>query len=249
MKILLIVVIWLVFALLAIYTGFAWVKPNALKNRHAIRKTWYLIFIFGCLIYISYDPPSLFNDWKSYLIVFVVFIIVDSMVFLNLYFSNIGGQQLEQTEQAVCATQESLDETKRKMGNLSNVLNSFAFPEYNDNEEEYIQDFEDLLNRYAAEEALVVDLLPYTNDEEKKQALEGTPENKARRLLSLRRTYYSSKDTLMLHPVILHDKEYVARVSTLGDNKVTEVDAQVINIFLVVYTLTVKDTCHKGGGE
>ncbi len=140
-------------------------KPLHIKNHNrTIRKVWYLLFVAGCLVYITAHPNSLFTDWKHYLVVFVAFIIVDSMVFLNLYFSKLGGHELQQTEQAVSLTQESLDETKRKMANMSTVLNSYPFPEYNDSEEEYIQDFEDLLNMYAANESLVVDLLPYQTD-------------------------------------------------------------------------------------
>ncbi|GGH87941.1 stage II sporulation protein SA [Pullulanibacillus pueri] len=245
-----IIAMWLVFILLALYILFSWIRPNWIKNHNStLRKTWYLLFILGCLIYISAEPQSVFSHWEEFLTIFIAFIIVDSMVFLNLYFSKIGGQQLDRTEQAVSLTQESLDETKRKMEMMSNVLNSFAFPEYNESEEEYVQDFEDFLNQYAAEESLVIDLLPYTTDEEQSQALEGTPEKKVQRLLQLRRTFYDSKDKLMLHPVRLYEKEYVARVTGLDQIKVTDVDAQVINIFLVVYSLIVKSKDNEGGGE
>ncbi len=53
----------------------------------------------------------------------------------------------------------------------------------------------------------------------------------------------------MLHPLVIIGKEYVAKVTAQGDNKITEVDAQVINIFLVVYSLTVKDNSTQGGDE
>lgn len=201
----------------------------------------------GCLIYISKHPNSLFTSWINFLIIFVAFIIVDSMVFLNLYFSKLGGHELQQTEQAVSLTQESLDETKRKMANMSTVLNSYAFPEYNESEEEYIQDFEDLLNTYAFKESLTIDLLPYQTEEERDLVLEDTQKKKVKRVLNLRRTFYNPKDSLMLHPLEIIGKDYVAKVTTQAENKVTEVDAQVINIFLVVYSLTVKDISNQGG--
>jgi len=249
LKIFFIYATWVVFALLVAYTYLSWKKPLLVeKHNRTARKAWYLIFVMGCLVYISKHPNSLFTDWKNYLVLFVAFIIVDSMVFLNLYFSKLGGNEL-QTEQAVSETQESLDETKRKMENMSTVLNSYAFPEYNDTEEEYIQDFEDLLNMYAASESLVVDLLPFQTNEEQEAVLEDTPKKKVSRLLKLRRTFYDSKDNLMLHPLVIIGKDYVAKVTTQGNNKVTDVDAQVINILLVVYSLTVKDRINQGGDE
>lgn len=250
MKSFFIIATWAVFALLVAYTFFSWKQPLLMKNHNrTIRKIWYLIFIMGCLVYVSKHPNSLFTDWKNYLVIFVAFIIVDSMVFLNLYFSKLGGHELQQTEQAVSLTQESLDETKRKMANMSSVLNSYPFPEYNDSIEEHIQDFEDLLNTYAANESLVVDLLPYQTVAEQAAVLVDTPKEKVKRLLNLRRTFYNSKDSMMLHPLIILGIDYVAKVTTQGDNKVTEVDAQVINILLVVYSLTVKDNSTQGGDQ
>jgi stage II sporulation protein SA len=247
---LLIVSMWLVFVLLLVYTAFTRIHPVWIKkNNGTIRKTWYLIFILGCLIFITINPHSLLSEWKNYLVVFVAFIIVDSMLFLNLYFSQIGGQQLSQAEQAVDVTQDTLDQTKRKLANLADVLNSFAFPQYTLTEEEYIQDFEDFIFQYAVKESLSVDVLPYATEEEKSQAVEGTPEKKVHRILDLRRTYYHPTDKLMLQPFEIHQKEYVVRVSAGEDSKVTDTDAQVINTLYVVYSMMVGNQDNEGGGN
>nr|WP_180994142.1 type II toxin-antitoxin system SpoIISA family toxin [Bacillus sp. Marseille-P3661] len=139
MEVFIIIGLWFVFALLALYTFLSWKNPDIVKERDTIRKTWYLIFVLGCLIYLSNEPNSLFTDLKNYLIVLVSFISVDSLVFFNLYFSKLGGHELKMTEKQIDATQRYLDLTNNKIGNMQIVLNTYEYPSYTRSKEEYVR--------------------------------------------------------------------------------------------------------------
>lgn len=120
-------------------------------------------------------------------------------------------------------------------------MNSYGFSEYNEDKDRYIQELEDLLNRYAAKEFLEIDLLPYTTESDKEIALENTLRTKAARVLRLYRTFYGTKDSFMLHPLTIMDEDWVAKVTANEETKVTDVDAQIINILNLTYTLAVKE--------
>jgi len=237
------IAILVVFLLLGIYTIFAWVKPElTIKYNRAIRKTWYLLLIYGCSIYIAYDPDSLFSDWKSYIIVFVVFVVIDSMLFLTLYFSKFGNHELQPEETSI-QTQTTLNETRKKIKSLSSVLNEHGFPGYNENEEELIQGLKELLNKYAEQESLVVELFPFETESEIEIIL-GTQPKKSKKKKILKkitenRTYYDSKDKLMIHPLTILNKRYVAKVTARNFNNVSDIDAHIINILYLVYYLAV----------
>lgn len=103
-----------------VYIIYFWKKGEAIeKYNSGIGNIWYLFFLFGCLLYITWHPDSLFNHWKYYLIVLVTFIILDSLVFLNLHVSKIGGNEMQQTKRVSGLTQGFLDQTKNKMSNLT----------------------------------------------------------------------------------------------------------------------------------
>ena len=238
-----VVSLWVVFGLLASYTFLSWKKENWVKNTDVIRKTWYLLYVLGCLIYLTKHPHSLFDDWKNYVIVLVAFIVIDSMVFLNLYFVKLGGHELKKTEKQVDRTQQFLDLTNNKVQNMEKVLNTYAYPSYTTSREAYIQELEEFFKTYADLESLHVDLLPYKSELEKNEVLADTPKAKAKvaRLLGLRRTYYSSKDNLMLLPLVVQGDDYVAKVTTTSETvDIIDTDANIFNILLMVYLLAVK---------
>lgn len=240
---------WVVFLLLMVYTYLSWKKEEMVKNRDTIRKVWYLIFVFGCLVYLSKEPHSLFSDWKSYLTALVGFIVIDSLVFLNLYFAKIGGHELKITEKQVDATQWYLDLTNNKVANMEKVLNTYEYPSYTRSKDEYIKELDKFFNKYAELEFLNVDVLPYRTEEEKEIVLNGTPKAKVERLLNHRDTFYSSKDSLMLMPLWVLNEDYVAKVTTLREDvEINDIDTNVINMLLIVYTLAVKVNNDSEGG-
>nr|WP_102345841.1 type II toxin-antitoxin system SpoIISA family toxin [Bacillus sp. Marseille-P3661] len=98
-------------------------------------------------------------------------------------------------------------------------------------------------------ELLRVDVLPYRTEEEKEFVLEGSSKAKVERLLNLRETYYSSKDNLMLMPLWVLNEDYVAKVTTMREDlEINDVDANVINMLLIVYTLAVEININNEGG-
>ncbi|RLL48275.1 hypothetical protein D8M04_03100 [Oceanobacillus piezotolerans] len=242
--------VWIVFLLLIIYTTLSWFKKDIVSNVDNIRKVWYLILILGCLIYLTNEPISLFTNWKNYLIVLVVFLIVDSLVFLNLYIVKLGGHELKVREKQVDETQGFLNVTNQKVNNMEKVVNSYEYPKYTRSKEEYVQGLENFFNEYAMLELLNIDILPYRTEKEKEIVLENTPKGKVERVLSINKAYYSSKDNLMLMPLWVMDEDYVAKVSTNSEEVgIYDVDVNIINMLLMVYTLAVDIQIDDKDGE
>lgn len=101
-----IVGIWIVFALLCLYVYFSGKEGRLEDYTGVVGKYWYLILILGFLVFITKnDIGTLFTHWKAYLIVLVVFIIIDSLLFLELHFTKIGGQALKSAKVQVGVTE------------------------------------------------------------------------------------------------------------------------------------------------
>lgn len=201
-----------------------------------------MIFIFGSLVFISDNPSLLFTNWNNYLIVLFIFVIIDSLVFLNLYVSTLGGHQLESVKVQVGVTQEELEENNRKTGHIPDILTSFNFPINTLDTDEYIFQLGEILNKYAQRENLVIDLLPYETEEEKESIFEGLGRNKKRaeRFLSQQHSILLEKDHLGLYPYHILKRFYVVQVQTVNEgNKISKIDGLVINTLIITFSLTV----------
>jgi len=244
--------IWLIFILLCVYTFLSWKNEEFEKHTSTIRKSWYLIFVLGCLIFLTKEPATIFTDWKNYVIVLVAFIVIDSLLFLNLYVSKLGGQELNSAKFQVGVTQEQLDAAIIKTNHIPNILISFDFPIYNVDKEEYLYQLEQLLKRYGSLENLIIDVIPYGTTEEQEYLLEnmGNLRNKVKRFLSQQNSLTSAKDQLALYPFTILDYPYVVQVQTIGENdRVTEVDGNAITTLIIAYNLAVNENINESGDE
>jgi tRNA nucleotidyltransferase/poly(A) polymerase len=155
------------------------------------------------------------------------------------------------TEKQVDVTQHYLDLTNKKVHNMEKVLNTYEYPSYTRSKEEYVQELDNFFNMYGELEFIRVDVLPYRSEEEIELVLEDMSKvkSKVKRLLNLRLTYYSSKDSMMLMPIWVLNENYVAKVTTMREDiKINDIDANIINMFLMVYTLAVKVNIDDEGG-
>lgn len=245
--------VWAVFISLCVYVFLSGKGGKLEDYTGLVRKYWYLILIFGFLVFITKNgPATLFTDWKNYLIVLVVFIVIDSLVFLELHFTKLGGQELKRVKVQVGITQEELDSVERKFGLIPIVLTNFEFMLYNLDKDFYITQLEEFLNGYAAEENLTIDLLPYGTDDEKERVLHdlGKSRDRAKRFLMQQRSIDLERETLTLYPFTIYDYDYVVQIQSKDeDNKITEVDGTVITTLIMTYDLTVSKNNNKGGEE
>lgn len=244
--------IWIIFIFLCIYTFLSWKNEEFDKHTSTIRKLWYLIFVLGCLIFLTKEPTTIFTDWNNYLVVLVAFIVIDSLLFLNLYVSKLGGQELNSAKFQVGITQEQLDAAITKTNHVPNILISFEFPMYNVDKVDYIYQLEQLLKRYGFQENLVIDIIPYGTPEEQEYLLEnmGNLRNKVKRFLSQQNSLTSSKDNVALYPFTILDYPYVVQVQTIGENdRVTEIDGNAITTLVIAYNLAVNENIKESGEE
>jgi len=243
---------WFLFTLLSVYV-YASAKSIKLNNYiSTIRKTWYLVFLLGCSFFLTNDLGSLVNHWKEYLIVLVVFIVIDSLLFLELHVSKFGGQELKSSKIQIGQTQKQLDDFTKKSRHIPEILTSFDFPVYTRTKVGYIKKLNDLISEYGIRENLLVRLYPYQNPKEKEYLLEilGKLKEKARRHLEQLVIFFSPKDNIALLPIVILDYQYVVYIETYEEKeKILEIDGEAIMTLIIAYNLTVKTTNNDEGGE
>lgn len=244
--------VWVIFSLLVVYVYLSGKKGKLDDYTGILRKCWYMIFIFGSLVFLSVTGfERLFTNWENFLVVLIGFIIFDSLLFLELHFSKLGGQELKSARVQVGMTQEGLDATQRKMEHLPIILTTFEFTLYNLDEDTYIDQLEDFLNRYGDRENLVINLFPYNNEKEQELVLHNLikkARGKANRFLSRGDSVSLLDDSLALYPFKLLDYVYVVQAETIGDNQIiTKTDGTAISTLIVTYNLTVDENIIEGG--
>ncbi|MFD1606106.1 type II toxin-antitoxin system SpoIISA family toxin [Oceanobacillus luteolus] len=143
------------------------------------------------------------------------FFLIDSFIFLNLYITKFGGNELKEhpeAEEAIAETQELLNQARAKVDNLTDVLHEHKFISYTEVEISYIQKFEELLQEYSSLENLMIDIIPYSTDEEMKEVEKGVSQKfKMRRWLNRDLTYFHPNENFFLHPLYIYDKKYVIK--------------------------------------
>ncbi|MED4407108.1 type II toxin-antitoxin system SpoIISA family toxin, partial [Heyndrickxia coagulans] len=66
--------VWLCFAGLVIYTYLYGKNEEKMDAKvFLIRKIWYLVYLFGALVYWTIHPASIFTDFKNYAITALIF--------------------------------------------------------------------------------------------------------------------------------------------------------------------------------
>ncbi|WP_167751363.1 type II toxin-antitoxin system SpoIISA family toxin [Lentibacillus salicampi] len=246
-----IVGMWVIFALLSFYIFVYWRNREAVKDKDTIRKTWYLLYVLGALVYLTGNPNSLFTSWQNYLVVLIGFIVVDSLIFLSIYVSKLGGNELQIPGEQIERTENYWISASGKVENMELVLNSYEYMRYTRDEEEYINELDNFLNEFGEKESLFIDVLPYHTEKTKDELLESIqrPKSKVERILDTGKTYFSPKDNLMLLPIFVLEKSYIAKVTTeIEDIEIQNIDGNIINILLMTYVLAVEKPYHYEGG-
>lgn len=133
-----VVCLWIVLVVLAALTFLLSTKESFRKYKDTIRRAWYIVFLVGALINLTEEPSSLIDNWINYLIVLIVFIIIDYLLLLNVYISKFSGNEFSAVEEQVVETQEMVDISYEKVRVMKNVLNTYAHLEGTNDKNEYI---------------------------------------------------------------------------------------------------------------
>lgn len=105
-----------------------------------------------------------------------------------------------------------MNQARAKVDNLTDVLHEHKFISYTEVEISYIQKFEELLQEYSSLENLMIDIIPYSTDEEMKEVEKGVSQKfKMRRWLNRDLTYFHPNENFFLHLLYIYDKKYVIK--------------------------------------
>jgi len=245
------VAVWIIVACLGFYVISVWLWEKKVKERMpVIRKTWYIIYVLGAVVYWTNKPDSIFTDWQNYLIVAVIFALVDAFVFLGSYLKRVGNNEL------ATDTRELLEENSDLLNSHMNKLKSFQYLLKNEpieiyygNKEAYLAGIEKLLADFAEKVDMKISLCKYTTEEEKDYLLEHyTDKALIHSRLDRREVYYDAEEKLALIPFSILEDDYVIKLTS--DQFVTEFDYLLFTSLISIYDLMLpaeqEDEDHEG---
>lgn len=236
--------VWAVFLALLTYVILTWGYKDKIGQKiEAIRKTWYSIFILGALIYWSFYPTSIFEDWKNYLIISIVFILIDMFVFLSMYISKIGDNELSYASRAVAESDKLLTDNREKVKNMFYLLKKEGIPEYYQTNMEYLAYLNILLQAYATKEGMNVRIIPFKTEQDKQLMLNDYPNLNGsiiRATLEREDTYYNDQENMALQPVIILTSPSILEIKS--ENFVSEVDCLLISLLIMMFDMVIKQS-------
>ncbi len=145
------IMVWTMAAALILYVYASWRYEAKVKEKmFAIRKTWYLLFVVGAMVYWTYDPESLFAAWRQYLIVAVCFALIDAFIFLSAYIKKLAGNELEtDTREILEENNEMLHSYLEKLKTYQYLLKNEPIHVYYGSTEAYAEGISRLLAAYG----------------------------------------------------------------------------------------------------
>ena len=242
------ILVWLVFTALLVYIVFSWkgkINPTRLTS---IRKTWYGIFLFGALVYWTDKPDSILVGWTNYLIVAVIFMLVDAFIFLSLYLKKVGNNELQSLPETINELSDKIGDNKEKIRITRGILLSDSIIGYYESNEDYLNGLKRIIQEYAAKERLVINFFSYSTTVEKEELMNRHKRKNFLNIdtqLNLLETYYSNDSKLALYPFTLNDSVYVLEIRTT--KSISEVDILLVDILINMFTLSSELYIIEGG--
>lgn len=242
------ILVWLVFTGLIFYIIFSWKGKINSTNLTSIRKTWYGIFLFGALVYWTDNPSSIIVDWKNYLIVSVIFMLVDAFIFLSLYLKKVGNNELHSLPETINELSDKIGDNKEKIRITRSILLSDSIIGYYESNEEYLEGLKRIIQEYAECERLIIEFFSYTTKLEKEELMNRHKRKNFINIdtqLNLLETYYSNDSKLALYPFTLNESVYVLEIRIT--RSISEVDILLVDILINMFTLSSELYTIEGG--
>ncbi|MEC1554208.1 type II toxin-antitoxin system SpoIISA family toxin [Bacillus haynesii] len=230
--------VWLIVLALSLYVAAVWCFEKKLTEKTvAIRKTWYLLYVIGAVIYWTHDPQSIFTNPLHYLIVAVFFTLTDAFIFLNAYFKKLGSSELATDTRMLLEENNDLLHTyQNRLKTFQYLLKNEPIHIYYGNIEAYAEGIEKLIKRFAEKMNISAALYEYNSEESKDHLLEHM-ENRfdVQEKLERKDVYYEENGKMVLIPFSIHDFDYVMKLTS--EDLVTEFDYLLFTSLTSIYDL------------
>ncbi|WP_406621734.1 type II toxin-antitoxin system SpoIISA family toxin [Bacillus atrophaeus] len=234
------IMVWCIMAALGLYVYAVWRFEAKVKEKmFAIRKTWYLFFVIGAMVYWTYDPSSLFREWMNYLIVAVSFALIDAFIFLSAYVKKLAGNELEtDTREILEENNEMLHVYLDKLKTYQYLLKNEPIHVYYGSIEAYAEGIDKLLKTYADKMNLTASLCEYSTQLEKDRLTEHMDDAfEVQSRLDRKDVYYDQHGKLALIPFTVQTRNYVIKLAS--DSIVTEFDYLLFTSLTSIYDLVL----------
>ncbi|WBY47100.1 type II toxin-antitoxin system SpoIISA family toxin [Bacillus velezensis] len=232
------IMVWTMAAALILYVYASWRYEAKVKEKmFAIRKTWYLLFVLGSMVYWTYDPESLFAAWRQYLIVAVCFALIDAFIFLSAYIKKLAGNELEtDTREILEENNEMLHSYLEKLKTYQYLLKNEPIHVYYGSTEAYAEGISRLLAAYAEKMNVTASLCDYSGQSDKDRLTEHMPDAAdVQSRLNRKDVYYDQKGRLVLIPFTVQNRHYVIKLTS--ENLLTEFDYLLFTSLTSIYDL------------
>ncbi|WP_059105726.1 type II toxin-antitoxin system SpoIISA family toxin [Shouchella shacheensis] len=232
------VLVWVVLLALACFVFAYWKQEEMVRRKiRAIRKIWYTLFAAGAGLTWTVYPESLFERWHHYLIVAVLFVIVDAFVFLSAYVKRIGsdifsvdtGHLLEQNNQL-------LDTHQDKLKAFYRLLKDDPINVYYGGHRAYITGVKEIITQFAEKTDTEARVFPFSSSEEKAQLVEHYDDRATMNTtLERQEIYYADNEKVAFIPIILAGERHVLKLT--ADERLTEFDTLLFASLVAIYDL------------
>lgn len=235
--------VWTVFVMIFVYLFASWKGYKWTEKIISIRKSWYFVYVLGALIYWTKYPSTIFVDWLNYLVVFVVFVLVDAFFILNMYFNKLGSSsELTRLTEAVNNSSEYIQDGREKLKNVSSVLMTYQYIEYYETKDEYLMELNSFLQSYGALENINITISEkstYLFNEIEKFNLKTADRHQLVSTLDNGQVYIGKKIKYVLQPLDFMGLRYVIEMET--NDIPDDYDSLILGILISTFDSAMKE--------
>ncbi|MGE6631049.1 type II toxin-antitoxin system SpoIISA family toxin [Bacillus sp. NPDC077027] len=234
--------VWFLLFALAVYVYAVWRFEQKVKEKmFAIRKTWYLIYVVGAVVYWTQYPESIFTDWMHYLIIAIFFALTDAFIFLSSYIKKLGHHELEtDTHELLEENNDLLHSYLNKLKTYQYLLKNEPIHVYYGSIEAYVEGIERLIRTFAEKMNIQAVLCQYGTQEQKDDLLRTLEQPfSIQAKLERQEVFYDDFGKLVLIPFSVSDVHFVIKLTS--DDIVTEFDYLLITSLTSIYDLILPD--------
>lgn len=235
------IVTWIVLAVGIFYIFSTWKEFKWVQNVIVIRQVWYFLFVFGALVYWTINPTSIFTDWLNYLIVFIIFVAIDTFLILKMHLNKVGDIEVQQLTHQVRESSAYIKDGRVKMENMLLALRNYAYIEYYDSEEEYLFELDKLLQDFAEREDINIYVYEInqllTNLD--RYDLKTGERKKLLRTIENTEIYYGIKCNLVIQPFFIFNTEYYVLMETKEEPD--DYDGLILGILLTTFDSSMRE--------
>lgn len=244
---------WIVFIIMiGVFILFAWRKTTINNNIQVIRKLFFLLVFGGALVYWSMDPDVLFTDWRHYVIILGIYLVIDIFFLLGYTITKFGAAKVEPYAKTIEENAKVTFALRKKTKSAFQTVDGVKTLFFN-TELEYLGGLRDFLNGYARTQQFVITIFPFDDGKDKDEFYSVFNRRERNQVIEQLRddgVFFSEKGDRAFREFSLFGHKYILDIDAEAEGAyVEEADIFLLDTLILVHDMNAQKLLGRGESD